>query len=888
MTVRAGFPARGRRHTLHIVVHDVAQFLVRQPPFDELDGEALEQLASSVEIEFFPAGKLVFAQGAEPSSHAYLVRTGAIELLDEGRVLDLLGEGELFGHPSMLSGLPTGFAARAHEDTLCYRLPAEAIIPLLSGPTGLQFVARSLWDRSRIGPTSGIGADVVDDPGSRAAEALLRMPPVLVEPDTTIRRAAELMTDAGVSVVVVRGREGALGILTDRDLRTQVVAGDVPTDAPVSRVMTADPLTAAPDELGDKVLMDMLAAGVRHMPVIAADGGVLGVLEAQDLLVAEGRAPFRLRRAIDTATDATALEHIAAQIRPALTELYDTRVAPAQVAAIMALLVDALTRRLIELGIERHGAPPAPFAWLALGSMGRAESAPSSDLDSALVWEGDDDDPQIQAWMAALAGDVLDGLQRCGLRGDTHGVGAADVRLARSADAWQTALSGWIADPRAHQGLIYLSLLADARVVWGEGSASAVLHRVRDVRHDPRLLRLFAQLALNDRPPTGFLRDAVLEHGGGQRGRLDIKDAGLTPVTSLARYAGLAAGQPVDQDAAAPGRGGRHGARRGGGAHAGGGVPPDARPAPRAPDRADPRRRGARRPARRRRAEPAHAPLPARGVSRRDRRAARRPARPGALMRGTPWTEASYCAIDIEATGLDPKADELLSFATVPIDEGRIRVGDAVYHLVRPNRMPDERTVVVHGIRPADVTDAPAVDDVLDDLIDALAGRVMVVHVAWVERAFLTPLLRRRGARLPKRVIDTEALGRLWLAQTGRRTRTSTTELAELARALGLPAHRPHHALGDALTTAQVFLALATHLSGAAAADRGVARGRGRRARAARATTGRSGPSRRRAHASLMRPWPRCSSASMTTTGAGSPSSRCSSWPPRRSPRTGT
>ena len=67
---------------------------------------------------------------------------------------------------------------------------------------------------------------------------------------------------------------------------------------------------------------------------------------------------------------------------------------------------------------------------------------------------------------------------------------------------------------------------------------------MRDVRHDPRLLRLFAQLALNDRPPTGFLRDAVLDQAGGQRGRLDIKNAGLTPVTSLARYAGLAAGSP--------------------------------------------------------------------------------------------------------------------------------------------------------------------------------------------------------------------------------------------------------------------------------------------------------------------------------------------------------
>jgi CBS domain-containing protein len=174
--------------------------------------------------------------------------------------------------------------------------------------------------------------------------------------------------------------------------------------------------------------------------------------------------------------------------------------------------------------------------------MGRAECAPASDLDSALVWEGDDDDPEIQAWTGALAGDVLDGLRRCGLRGDTHGADATDVRFARSVEAWQDALTAWIADPRGNQGLIYLSLLADARVLSGEGSAAPVLHRVRDVRHDPQLLRLFARLALSARPPTGFLRDSVLDEGGGRRRRLDIKGAGLNPVTSLARYAGLAAG----------------------------------------------------------------------------------------------------------------------------------------------------------------------------------------------------------------------------------------------------------------------------------------------------------------------------------------------------------
>ena len=61
-----------------------------------------------------------------------VLRSGAVELLDRGRVLDLLGEGELFGHPSMLSGLPTGCEARAREDSLCYRSRPRMSVPLLA------------------------------------------------------------------------------------------------------------------------------------------------------------------------------------------------------------------------------------------------------------------------------------------------------------------------------------------------------------------------------------------------------------------------------------------------------------------------------------------------------------------------------------------------------------------------------------------------------------------------------------------------------------------------------------------------------------------------------------------------------------------------------------
>ena len=128
-------------------MHDIAEFLRRHAPFDDVADEAIEELARSAEVEFFAAGATIFRQRDEPRKHVWIVRRGAVELVDQGRVLDLLGEGELFGHPSMLSGLPTGFEARAAEDSLCYRLPAEAVVPLLARPAGLRYVARSLIAR---------------------------------------------------------------------------------------------------------------------------------------------------------------------------------------------------------------------------------------------------------------------------------------------------------------------------------------------------------------------------------------------------------------------------------------------------------------------------------------------------------------------------------------------------------------------------------------------------------------------------------------------------------------------------------------------------------------------------------------------------------------------
>lgn len=176
----------------------------------------------------------------------------------------------------------------------------------------------------------------------------------------------------------------------------------------------------------------------------------------------------------------------------------------------------------------------------------------------------------------------------------------------------------------------------------------------------------------------------------------------------------------------------------------------------------------------------------------------------------TPWRLAHFCVVDLELSGLDARTDEIISFAAVPVDFGRVVVGSSLYGLCRPTQPLPERSVLIHGIRTMDLADAAPLDEAIQPLITAMTGRILVAHVSWVERSFLSRAFARQGIRLHDPIIDTYELGRLLAFE--RNEAPSPRALDDLARSLRLPVHRQHHALGDALTTAQVFIALATQL----------------------------------------------------------------------------
>ena len=517
----------------------VADFLSGFPPFDELDDDELEDLAAKVEIEYFPAGAVILEQGAEPISAVWVIRSGAVELRDRGRILDRLEEGELFGHPSALAHRATSFEVRAGEDALCYRLPAESVVPLLGRPAGLRFLAQSLLSRPR---RDALVLPVTYVPAEQPAASLVRSAPVVCAPDTPVRDVAQRMAAAGASAALIELGGDGFGIITDSDLRQRVLAAGLSTDAPASEVMSAPASTVGPELPGSEVILVMLDRGIRHVPVVSSEGEPLGVLVAVELLATQTHTPFELRRMIEAATTEKELQDAAERMRSAVIALHEARVGPTHVMRVISIVVEALTRRFFDMSVAELGPPPADYGWVAAGSLGRREMSPGSDIDSALTWSTDGDPEESERYGIALGELVVAGLAACGFAADTHGATAGQPFFCRSVDDWRHALRHAIEEPTEEKGLFMLSLALDARVIAGADGGFGPPDELRRADHRRPLQGLMLRLALAQRPPTGFLRDLVVEDTGEHRGQLDIKHGGLLPVTDFARYGSLAVG----------------------------------------------------------------------------------------------------------------------------------------------------------------------------------------------------------------------------------------------------------------------------------------------------------------------------------------------------------
>lgn len=179
-----------------------------------------------------------------------------------------------------------------------------------------------------------------------------------------------------------------------------------------------------------------------------------------------------------------------------------------------------------------------------------------------------------------------------------------------------------------------------------------------------------------------------------------------------------------------------------------------------------------------------------------------------------PWDKASWLAVDLETTGLDPQTGYIISLGWVAIDAGRIRLNTARHLLIDSRNLVGD-SATIHHIRDSDRWEGVDLSAALRMLARALNGRLALMHHAPLDTGFLQAALKEQfGFDWIHPTADTLTLEKKRLFRREQDLPRHALRLNSCRERYGLPKTQAHNALEDALATAELFLAWANHYGG--------------------------------------------------------------------------
>lgn len=528
---------------MDVELAEIRDFLGGHAPFDGLPGGVLAGLPRRCTLRYARRGGVVLDTGVRGDG-LYVVRSGAVEVRDEtGDLVDRVSTGGAFGMSSLLEHRPTRYRCTAVEDTLLLILEPDAFDELFrTHPDFATFYAAT--HHARLSRAIGnlqratSGSTVL---GTRVGDLITREPVTTVL-TATVEEAAATMSEAGVSSILVVEDGDLRGILTDRDLRSRVLAVGLDPDSPVHAVMTSDPVTLPADALAFEALLEMVSRNIHHLPVVDDDGHPVGLVTTTDLVRLENANPVYLAAAIGGESTLAGVLEEARGIPAALAQLVERDVSAADISRVATALGDAVRRRVVTLVEAELGPPPTPYCWVVLGSAAREEEGLSADQDHAIVL-GSVPDRAGQAWFADLAQRVTSALEESGWPRCPGGVMATNPQWRLTVEQWRHQFGEWSREPEP-DAVLHSAIFHDMRPLVGDRRLAEQVHLFSVSHASPRLLGHLSRQALAMRPPLGFFRGLVLERHGEHRDTLDIKRP-ISAVVQLARVHALRAGSPA-------------------------------------------------------------------------------------------------------------------------------------------------------------------------------------------------------------------------------------------------------------------------------------------------------------------------------------------------------
>ncbi|WP_086984177.1 putative nucleotidyltransferase substrate binding domain-containing protein [Vibrio aphrogenes] len=530
-------------------LQEIQNFIAQYPPFDSLPEDKLAYVANNTEISYYRENTPIVKFG-DHIKDLYMVRSGVVEIYRRrGELYNRLDTGDIFGQMGLLMNGKVRLPATAIVDSLIYCIPESVFHELYESEDSFaDFV--EIENNARLKQAISDNKNANDLTTSKV-KTLITRDAFTLDKNETIQNAAKLMADENISALLItdesihideENETQVIGIITDRDLCTRVLAEGLEPNQPVSEVMSQELISLDHNAYIYEAMLAMLRCNVHHLPILK-NKQPIGIVEVADIIRYESQNSLLLVNQIFQQQTVDDLVTISEQVKDCFVRLVHEDANSHMIGSAMAVIGRSFKQRIIELAEIEYGEPPIPYCFLALGSMARDEQLIVTDQDNAIILDNRYDESQHGEYFANLAEFVCQGLARCGYHLCTGDIMATNPMWRMTRTEWEECFADWIDNPNP-KALLNSSIFFDldgvyGRVKWAESLNGFI---VRRARRNNKFLACLARNAINRTPPLGFFKGFVMEKDGQHNNSINLKRRGTAPIADLIRVHALAVG----------------------------------------------------------------------------------------------------------------------------------------------------------------------------------------------------------------------------------------------------------------------------------------------------------------------------------------------------------
>jgi CBS domain-containing protein len=535
---------------------DALLLLKRTPPFSFVDETVLKTIAAEMSLVSYPKGYTILRQNGPAAEHLGIVVSGAAKVFvrtNEGEevLVDYRGIGDFFGLLSFACGDIARDTIVAVEDTTCVLVKRETVLGLLKTNAEfsdfcfrtrlkrlLDMTYREIRDRTLMygGGDKLLFTNILSDLATKKV--------ITASEDATIREAAEIMADHGISCLVLVDSHGyPSGVVTDRDLRSKVLAKGRDAAGRVGEIMSVAIIKSESRDYCFEALLKMMRYNIHHLLVVEK-GELRGIITGHDLMMLQGTSPLSIAREIESQDTIDGLVPASRKTNKIITLLIREGAKAGHITRIMTEINDRLLKKILEITESKMGPPPVGYCWIVFGSEGRKEQTFKTDQDNAIIYEDPEGDGgEARAYFTDFAVHMRDALARCGFPPCSADYMASNPKWRQPLSAWKKYFASWIHSPTP-EAVLQSLIFFDFRPVHGNSLLAEQLRSYlgRVIKDNDLFLAHMAAVVLQNGPPLGFFGGFSREKRGIHRGTFNIKINGISPIIDAARLSALEMG----------------------------------------------------------------------------------------------------------------------------------------------------------------------------------------------------------------------------------------------------------------------------------------------------------------------------------------------------------